>query len=294
MRLGSATQYTREMATLKELRGRIKAVVGIQKITASMKMVAAARLGKQERTTLAARPFAASLQAGFLDKTKEVPHEGKKQLVLLVTSDKGLCGALNSTLVRPLQHELRKNGADMAVACIGVKGRNGLATSFRNSIMLHVSEFGKNPVTFMEAAYVTDQIFNGPPEERRPHDVIRLQFNYYLNMVQSRPTDSKYVSKVAFVDQPDLLSKYEFEGGLKDEEVMGDLYDFLLAGATFGAIMENQAAELGMRMSSMENATKNCGEVLGGLRLIYNRQRQAAITTELTEIISGAESLSEN
>ncbi len=141
--------------------------------------------------------------------------EGKKQLVLLVTSDKGLCGALNSTLVRPLQQELRKNAANISVACIGVKGRNGLATSFRESVMLHVSEFGKNPVTFMEAAYVTDQIFNGPPEERREHEVIRLQYNHYLNMVQSRPTDSKYVSKPAFVDQPDLLSKYEFEGGLK-------------------------------------------------------------------------------
>ena len=248
-----------------------------------MKMVAAARLGKQERTTVAARPFAETLQAGFLDKTKEVPVEGKKQLVLLVTSDKGLCGALNSTLVRPLQLELRRNAANVSVACIGVKGRNGLATSFRDSIRMHVSEFGKNPVTFMEAAYVTDKILNGTGGDRSQPDVIRLQFNQFLNMVQSKPTDSKFVSKNLFVSQPNLLAGYEFEGGLKDEEVLGDLYDFLICGATYGAIMENQAAELGMRMSSMENATKNCGEVLSGLRLVYNRQRQAAITTELTE-----------
>ncbi len=256
------------------MRGRIKSVVGIQKITASMKMVAAARLGKQERTTFASRPFAASLQAGFAAKNKELPLEGKKQLVLLVTSDKGLCGALNSTLVRPLQLELRKTPGQISVACVGVKGRNGLATSFRDSIMLHVSEFGKNPVSFLEAAYVADQILNPPPEERREHDVIRLQYNHYLNMVQSKPTDSKFASKAAFVDQPDMLYKYEFEGGLKDEEVLGDLYDYLVCGSLFGAIMENQAAELGMRMSSMENATKNCGEVLSGLRLVYNRQRQ--------------------
>jgi hypothetical protein len=129
----------------------------------------------QERTTIASRPFASSLQAGFLDKTKEVPIEGKKQLILLVTSDKGLCGALNSTLVRPLQLALRKNAANMAIACIGVKGRNGL-TSFKDSIMLHVSDFGKNPVSFLETAYVTDLIFNGPPEERREHDVVRVQY----------------------------------------------------------------------------------------------------------------------
>ncbi len=134
------------------MRGRIKSVVGIQKITASMKMVAAARLGKQERTTFASRPFAASLQAGFAGKNKELPLEGKKQLVLLVTSDKGLCGALNSTLVRPLQLELRKSPGQIGVACVGVKGRNGLATSFRDSIVMHVSEFGKSPVSFMEAA----------------------------------------------------------------------------------------------------------------------------------------------
>jgi F0F1-type ATP synthase gamma subunit len=106
--------------------------------------------------------------------------------------------------VRPLQHELRKNAGNISVACIGVKGRNGLATSFRDAIMLHVSEFGKNPVTFMEAAYVADQIFNGPVEERREHDVVRLQFNHYLNMVQSRPTDSKYPSKV----QPSKRSRF--------------------------------------------------------------------------------------
>jgi F-type H+-transporting ATPase subunit gamma len=110
------------------VRGRIKSVVGIQKITASMKMVAAARLGKQERTTFASRPFAASLQAGFAGKNKELPLEGKKQLVLLVTSDKGLCGALNSTLVRPLQLELRKNPGDISVACVGVKVTGGRIT----------------------------------------------------------------------------------------------------------------------------------------------------------------------
>lgn len=81
---------------------------------------------------------------------------------------------MNSTLVRPLQHELRKNGKDISVACIGVKGRNGLATSFRDSVMLHVSEFGKNPVTFMEAAYVTDQIFNGPAEVREEEETLSL------------------------------------------------------------------------------------------------------------------------
>lgn len=314
------------------VRSRINSVVGIKKITASMKMVAAARLGKQERTTIAARPFAATLQKAFT-APKDINLEGKKQTVALVTSDKGLCGSLNSTLVRPLQLELRTNAANISVACIGVKGRNGLATSFRDNIWFHVAEFGKNPVTFAEVAQVTDLIVNTP---ERQADVLRLQFNYYLNMVQSRPTDTKFLSKPAFVAQADVLQKYEFEGGLKDEEVMGDLYDFLVAGAVYGAVMENQAAELGMRMSSMENATKNCGEVLAGLRLIYNRQRQvkcfflggllsffssflsilgrsmfefffvcqshhllilflcqkAAITTELTEIISGAESLS--
>lgn len=103
------------------MRGRISSVVGIKKITASMKMVAAARLGKQERTTFASRPFAATLQKPFQDKAKDEKTEGKKQLVLLVTSDKGLCGALNSTLVRPLQLELRSNAANMTVACLGVK-----------------------------------------------------------------------------------------------------------------------------------------------------------------------------
>ena len=153
------------------MRQRIRSVQGIEKITGSMKMVAAARLGKQERTTLAARPFSQTLQAHFLDAENKVDTEGKKQLVLLVTSDKGLCGALNSQLTRPLQRELRANPDMMSVACIGVKGRNGLASSFKASIMLHVSEFGKNPVTFMEAAYVTDTIFNGPEEERREHQV---------------------------------------------------------------------------------------------------------------------------
>merc|ERR1711991_266087 len=255
-----------------------------------MKMVAAARLGKQERTTLAARPFGESLQAKFKQEAQE-SNEGKKQLVILVTSDKGLCGSLNSAMVRPLQTELKKNAENMKVAAIGNKGRNGLQTSYKQNMVLHVSDFGKSPVTYMEVAYVVDMLLNDP-ENQESYDVIRLQYNHYLNMVQSKPTDTKFLSKEAFVSQQNIMEEYEFEGGLQDEEVMSDLYDFMICGATYGAIMENQAAELGMRMSSMENATKNCGEVLMGLRLMYNRQRQAAITTELTEIISGAESLS--
>ncbi len=145
--------------------------------------------------------------------SQDLPLEGKKQVVALVTSDKGLCGALNSTLVRPLQLELRANAANISVACIGVKGRNGLATSYRDSIWFHVSEFGKNPVTFMEVSLVADQLVNAP--DKRDHDLLRLQFNYYLNMVQSRPTDTKFLSKAAFVAQTDVLQKYEFEGGLK-------------------------------------------------------------------------------
>lgn len=292
--------------TCSAVRGRIRSVNGIKKITASMKMVAAARLGKQERTTIAARPFSATLQKAFKASVSvvawgggakgrglrggqevapgplflthvatpsqdDVSLEGKKQVVALVTSDKGLCGSLNSTLVRPLQLELRSNAANISVACIGVKGRNGLATSFRDNIWFHVAEFGKNPVTFMEVSVVADQIVNSP--DRRDHDLLRLQFNYYLNMVQSRPTDTKFLSKNAFVnEQKDLSAVYEFEGGLKDEEAMADLYDFLIAGSLYGAIMENQAAELGMRMSSMENATKNCGEVrsVGGLGWFFS------------------------
>jgi ATP synthase F1 gamma subunit len=280
----------RDMATLKELRSRIKSVHGIKKITASMKMVAAARLGKQERTTVATRPFAATLQKAFT-APKDMDLAGKKQVIAIITSDKGLCGSLNSTLVRPLQLELRQNAANISVACVGVKGRNGLATSFRDNIWFHVSEFGKNPVTFAEVSIVADQLVNSP--DKTNTDVLRVQYNHYLNMVQSRPTDTKLLSKKAFTEQKDVLQKYDFDGGLKDEDVLADLYDFLVAGVLYGGVMENQAAELGMRMSSMENATKNCGEVLAGLNLKYNRQRQAAITTELTEIISGAESLNE-
>jgi len=259
--------------------------------------VAAAKLRRAQNAVTEARPYAESIErvlARVSERTEYVhplleSRDGDRAWVVVITSDKGLCGSLNSQLVRPLQLEIREERDAFMVACLGAKGRNGLAAGYKENIWFHVSEFGKAPITFAEVSYCVDQMLNSPEAEELGAQVVRIQYNYYINMVQSELKDVKFLSKSEFVNQE--MYEYEMEGGISDKEVMGDLYDYLIAGASYGGMSENQAAELGMRMSGMDNATKNCGEVLEGLNLLYNRQRQAAITTELSEIVAGAESV---
>lgn len=285
------------MATLKELRARISSVQGIKKITASMKMVAAARLGRQERETKAARPFLQTLVAPFdgLAPKDAKPEAQQQQLIILVTSDKGLCGSLNSNLVRPIQAAMKDETFNnrTKIASMGTKGKNGFQGGNAKNLVFHAQEFGKTPITFLETSFIAEQVFAPGGDTSKPpqYDKVRVQYNHYKNSVASEIKDVVFPTRDAFASMESAFQAYEFEGSA--EEVLGDLYDFLLSGTLYGSLMENMCSELGFRMSAMDGATSNCGEVLSGLKIAYNRQRQAAITTELTEIIAGKQSADE-
>ncbi|MFA5121071.1 F0F1 ATP synthase subunit gamma [Zavarzinia sp.] len=295
------------MASLKDLKLRINSVKSTQKITKAMKMVAASKLRRAQEAAEAARPYAArmeqvlaSLAAGVTmtdDMPKLLTGTGKDQVQLLVvaTAERGLCGGFNSSIVRLARQRiqaLQAEGKTVKILCVGRKGRDALRRDFASLIIDTVEVAGGiRKQGFPIADRIAAKIF--ALYDAGEFDVATVFYARFKSVIAQIPTAQQIVP--AALPEPgeaglDLKGAvFTFEPG--EEEILEALLPRNVAVQIYRALLENAASEEGSRMSAMDNATRNAGDMINRLTLTYNRTRQAAITKELIEIISGAEAL---
>jgi F-type H+-transporting ATPase subunit gamma len=272
------------MATLKAISMRLKAVKNIQKITKSMKMVSAAKYAKAERELRLARPYGTGAQA-FYEKA-EITQDEKKpnHLIVAMTSDRGLCGSVHSNIVRAIKAALplKPPGTNIKIIAIGDKARGILGRLYKDSMLMHFVDIGKRPPLFEDAGTVALEILKCPFE----FDYGEMYYNIFRSVVAYRTT-------IMPIHTPESISsgaKLNLYDSV-DEEVLRSYREFSLASLVYYAMKESACSEQSQRMTAMDSATKNAGEMIDKLTLKYNRQRQAVITNELVEIISGAAAL---
>lgn len=268
------------MVNLKELKIRMASVDSIKKITASMKLVAAARMKAAEDRMHRVRPFAAATE---LTADADKNAESKKHLLVLLTSDRGLCGSINSSLVRASREILRKK-PNTEIVIVGEKGKAGLLRDYNKQYLFTATEVGKRQLNFIDVAPVADYI------SQHEFDSATVLSNRFVSILAFETLSNPLHSAPFWRERADL-AEYEFEAERPD--VMQSFFEYSAASMIYSALTENSAAELAARMTSMDNATKNAGEMLNTLTLSYNRKRQAGITTELSEIIAGTEAIQE-
>jgi F-type H+-transporting ATPase subunit gamma len=290
------------MASLKELRNRIASVKATQKITKAMQMVAAAKLRRAQMKAEAARPYAERVEqvlgnlsaaiAGSPDAPRLLGGTGKDQVHLLVvaTAERGLCGAFNSSisrLARDHASRLISEGKDVKILCVGRKGYDILRRQFGNRIIEVIDLKHVKQVGYSDAEAITDKVLE--LFEKGEFDVATLFFARFRSVIQQIPTAQQIVPASIPTDVDGPSAPYEYEP--EESEILADLLPRNVAVQVFKALLENAASEQGARMSAMDNATRNAGDMIKKLTLNYNRTRQAQITKELIEIISGAEAL---
>ena len=291
------------MASLKELKGRINSVKSTQKITKAKQMVAAAKLRKAQAAAEAARPYAARLAtvmgslAGKITVSENSPKllagTGKDQVHLLVVanSDKGLAGAFNSNIVKAAlgtARRLKADGKTVLFYLVGRKGRAVIRREFPNDIMAMFDTTDVREPGYTEAEKIAAELVD--LYEAGKFDVAHLFYSKFRSALVQEPTEQQIIPvpapKIAAADTGAVV-EYEPE----EEAILAELLPRYLRTQLFGALLENQASEQGASMTAMDNATRNAGELINKLTIQYNRSRQAAITTELIEIIAGAEAL---
>ena len=295
------------MASLKDLRNRIASVKATQKITRAMQMVAAAKLRRAEAAAEAARPYAERMDdvlAGLAGSVQGKPGAspllagtGKDDVHLLVvmTADRGLCGAFNSSIVRlARQHidRLLKDGKEVKILCVGRKGADQLRRQHKDRILDVMSFRDAKKIGFGEAKQVGDRVLSMFDEGE--FDVATMFYSRFKSVISQIPTAQRIVPAEIPEREDDEESEgpsalYDYEP--EEEEILDDLLPRNVSVQILRAMLENGASEQGARMSAMDSATRNAGELIDKLSLVYNRTRQAQITTELTEIVSGAEAL---
>ncbi len=290
------------MASLKELKDRIGSVKSTQKITKAKQMVAAAKLRKAQAAAEAARPYSerlaevmASLAAkvGGSDSAPKLlagTGSDKRHLLVVVNTDKGLCGGLNSNIVRAATakaKELAAEGKDVSFYLVGKKGRAPIKRNFEGQIDKHFdTSTVKNP-GFEEAEAIASELVE--KFENGEFDIAHLVYPTFRSALAQDPTIDQIIPVPAPEGAEDSDAVVEYEPG--EEEILEELLPRYVKTQLFGALLEREASEQGASMTAMDNATRNAGDLINKLTIQYNRSRQAAITTELIEIIAGAEAL---
>ena len=293
------------MASLKDLRGRINSVKSTRKITSAMKMVAASKLRRAQAAAEAARPYAERMSAmlsrlaanvaGTPGAPRLLVGTGRNQVHLIVamTADRGLAGAFNSGVgrqARTLIRRLLSEGKTVKILAVGRKGRDYLRREFASSMEADMAMAGSKPIEFAAAKQVADRVFE--MFERGEFDVATVVYNQFKSVIAQVPTELQIIP----LPPPKLDEEaqgaravYEFEPD--EETILLRLLPQNLAIQIYRAMLESNAGFYGAQMTSMDNATRNAGDMINRLTLNYNRTRQANITRELIEIISGAEAL---
>ncbi len=293
------------MPSLKTLRNRIASVKATQKITKAMQMVAASKLRRAQAAAEAARPYAARMaavlanvaagSAGSADAPRLLAGTGKDQTHLLVvcTADRGLCGAFNSSIARLARDHARRlmaDGKDVKFLCVGKKGYDILRRLFARQILDVIELRAVKQIGFVNAEAIGARVLALFAEGQ--FDVCTLFYAEFKSVISQVPTARQLIPAVvagtAAVSAGNGAS-YEYEPD--EESILADLLPRNLSIQVFRALLENVASEQGAKMSAMDNATRNAGDMIDRYTLLYNRSRQAQITKELIEIISGAEAL---
>ncbi|KAI0890720.1 ATP synthase F1 gamma [Annulohypoxylon maeteangense] len=274
---GAAAGY----ATLREIEGRLKSIRNIEKITKTMKIVASTKLTRATRAMNDSRKYGQTSNEVFESaETKPLEGEGKKVLYIVCSSDKGLCGGVHSGLSRYMRRNVLLPGSQPAdLILIGEKSRAQLSRTNAKDIVLSFSGVGKDIPTFADAQAIADQVTQLPTD----YSDIKIVHNKFINATSYEPTIVEAFSEEAIANSPNF-SAFEVD----DEELLANLREYTLANSLFWALAEGHACEISARQQAMDNASKNAGEMINKYQILFNRTRQAVITGELVEIITGA------
>jgi F-type H+-transporting ATPase subunit gamma len=291
------------MASLDDLKKRIASVKSTQKITKAMKMVAAAKLRRAQESAEKGRPYSEkmnniilNLSSGISDKEnapKLLSGSGndKVHLCVVMTSDRGLCGGFNSNIIKKAKSYFAKlvdEGKDLKIITIGSKGNDQLKRAYGDKIIANISFKESKHANYFDAEKVGKMVIE--KFEAEEFDVCTIFYNQFKNVITQIPQAQQIIPlNVENSEEEKSEDSYEFEPD--EDEILSNLLPKNISTQIFKAMLENSASEQGSRMSAMDNATRNAGEMVDKLTIEYNRSRQAAITKELIEIISGAESL---
>jgi F-type H+-transporting ATPase subunit gamma len=297
------------MASLKDMRVRIAATKATQKITKAMQMVAASKLRRAQASAEAARPFAQRMDrvlgniAATVTDFESAPRllggtgEDKVHLLIVCTGERGLCGAFNSAIARLARDKanlLMAEGKEVKIFCVGRKGYELLRRNFEKNIIEHMDLRGVRNLQFEHAQGIADKIV--ALFEQGGFDIATLFFSQFKSVIAQVPTALQVIPPVFAEDAEaakdkaaDADAAYEYEP--EETEILGELLPRNLSVQIFRALLENNASFYGAQMTAMDNATRNAGDMIRRQTITYNRTRQAMITKELIEIISGAEAL---
>jgi len=289
------------MPSLKDLKNRISSVKSTRKITKAMQMVAAAKLRRAQDAAEAARPYAdkmadvvnglAASVAGSDTAPKLLAGTGndKVHLLLVMTAERGLCGGFNSSIVKLARvhaNKLLSDGKTVKILTVGKKGREQLKRDLGAHLVAHIDLSEVKRVGYDNAADVANKVFD--MFDAGEFDVATIFFNRFESVISQIPTATQVIPAVV-PEGAEASALYDYEPS--EEAILADLLPRAVTTQIFTALLENGASEQGARMSAMDNATRNAGDMIDRLTTEYNRSRQAAITKELIEIISGAEAL---
>ena len=291
------------MASLDDLKKRISSVKSTQKITKAMKMVAAAKLRRAQESAERGRPYSEkmnniilNLSNGISDK-ENAPRllsgtgDDKVHLCVVMTADRGLCGGFNSNIIKKAKAYFQKisdSGKTLKIITVGSKGYDQLKRLYQENIIDNISFKDSKNANYFDADKVGKIIIE--KFENKEFDVCTIFYNQFKNVITQIPQEQQIIP-LKTTEQEDKSSDENYEFEPDEDEILGNLLPKNISTQIFKAMLENSASEQGSRMSAMDNATRNAGEMVDKLTIEYNRSRQAAITKELIEIISGAESL---
>lgn len=263
------------MATLREIEMRLKSIKNIEKITKTMKTVASSKLPRAQKAMAQARLYGATSEELF--KNAETKQGDGKTLYIVASSDKGLCGGVHSQLSKFTRRALAVNG-DSDVVVLGDKSKVQLQRFFPENIVMSFNQMGKEVPTFQDAQAIADLITKSGKEYER----VEIVYNHFLTGISYEPQVVNSYSQEAFKNSPNFAA-YEIE-----DDVLQNLQEFSFANSIYYALVEGHACELSARRNAMDNASKNAGDMIGRFTIQYNRTRQAVITNQLIEIITGA------
>ena len=292
------------MPSLDDLKKRIKSVKSTQKITKAMKMVAAAKLRKAQESAEKGRPYSLKMQNIILNLTNSINDpqnapkllvgtgEDKKYLCVVLTADRGLCGGFNSNICKLAKTNFKKilkEGKNLKIITVGSKGLDQIKRDYGKYVIKKFSFKEKKQISFNEASIVGNEIIS--LFDKKEFDKCILFYNNFKNVITQIPQAQQIIpaENKKSNDKNENHQSYEFEPD--EDEILEELLPKNISTQVFRALLENAASEQGSRMTAMDNATRNAGELVDKLTINYNRSRQASITKELIEIISGAESL---
>jgi len=265
-------------ATLRDISDRLKSIRNIEKITQTMKIVASTKLTRAQRAMTASRQYGQTSNTVFEHaETKAVEAEDKKYLIIVASSDKGLCGGIHSGLSKKVHRMLAaKPNADIVI--LGEKCKAQLSRSNNKNIVMSFSGVGKAIPTFADAQAIADQISLLPED----YASVQIVYNKFVNAQSYEATPIEAYTEEAIVNSPNF-SAFEI-----DDEVLANMREYALSNSLFWALAEGHACEQSARRNAMDNASKNAGDMISKYQILFNRTRQAVITGELVEIITGA------